>query len=316
MAGNALGSLAYSKSRRRRWQDNARVQESLAGYVFAGPWLLGFVLFTMVPVFTSIYFSFCNYQIVDQPKWIGLKNYVDLFTADPLFLKSLWNTVYMVIFGVPIGMSAGLGIAMLMNQQVKGLPVIRTVYYLPSQISGVALGMLWGWILNPQFGVVSTFFWEVFGVKAPLWLGSTEWVKPSLIMMGLWGVGGAMIIWLAGLQGIPQIFYEAAQVDGANKWTMFRNITLPLLSPSTFFVLTTGIIGTFQVFTQIFVLTNGGPDDASLVYVLQLYNQAFQFFRMGYAAAMAWVLFAIIMAVTLVQIRFAQNWVYYDTVKE
>jgi len=315
MAGNAADA-AVGPAARRGWRLSARRQEHLAGLVFASPWLLGLLFLTVIPVLASIYFSFCDYQIIQLPMWIGTRNYVDLFANDPLFLKSLWNTVFMVIFGVPVAMVAGLAVAMLMNQQVKGLAVLRTIYYMPSQVSGVALAMLWGWILNPQFGIVSNFFWEVLGIKAPLWLGSSDWVKPSFIMMSLWGVGGSMIIWLAGLQSIPDVFYEAAQVDGATKWTVFWKITLPLLSPTTFFVLTTSIIGTFQIFTQAFVLTNGGPNDASLFYALYLYRQAFEFFRMGYAAAMAWTLFAIVFVVTLVQLKFAQSWVYYESVKE
>ena len=315
MAGNAADA-AVGPAARRGWRLSARRQEHLAGLVFASPWLLGLLFLTVIPVLASIYFSFCDYQIIQLPMWIGTRNYVDLFANDPLFLKSLWNTVFMVIFGVPVAMVAGLAVAMLMNQQVKGLAVLRTIYYMPSQVSGVALAMLWGWILNPQFGIVSNFFWEMLGIKAPLWLGSSDWVKPSFIMMSLWGVGGSMIIWLAGLQSIPDVFYEAAQVDGATKWTVFWKITLPLLSPTTFFVLTTSIIGTFQIFTQAFVLTNGGPNDASLFYALYLYRQAFEFFRMGYAAAMAWTLFAIVFVVTLVQLKFAQSWVYYESVKE
>lgn len=298
-----------------RWRLSARSQERLAGLVFASPWLLGLLLFTVIPIGASIYYSFCDYQIVQAPKWIGFHNYVDLLVDDSRFLTSLWNTVYMVVVGVPIGMIAGLLIAVLLNQKVRGLSVLRTIYYLPSQISGVALALLWGWILNPQYGVVSNALWLI-GIKAPLWLNDPAWVKPSFILMGLWGVGGSMIIWLAGLQSIPDSFYEAAQVDGATPWVMFWKITLPLLSPTTFFVLTTSIIGTFQIFTQAFVLTNGGPVDASLFYALYLYDQAFQFFRMGYASAMAWVLFAIIMVVTLVQLKLAQSWVYYEAVKD
>src|SRR5579875_1391053 len=221
---------------RRSWHLSARQQEHLAGYVFASPWLLGLLFFVAIPVIASIYFSFTDYQIVKAPIWIGLRNFRELFTNDPLFLTSLWNTVFMVIFGVPVSMVLGLLIALLLNQQVKGLAILRTIYYLPAHIAGVALAMLWGWILNPQFGVVSNFLWTAFHIQAPLWLGDPNWVKPAFIIMGLWGVGGPMIIWLAGLQGIPDVFYEAAKVDGATKWVMFRKITLPLLSPTTFFV--------------------------------------------------------------------------------
>jgi len=220
----------------------------------------------------------------------------------------------MVVVGVPVGMVAGLAIALLMNTHVHGRAIFRTMYYMPSQVSGVALAFMWSWLLNPQFGVVPVMLKSV-GIKPPLWLASPLWVKPSFIMMGLWGVGGSMIIWLAGLQAIPEVFYEAAEIDGANRWKRFIGITLPLLSPTIFFVLTTSIIGTFQIFTQAYVLTAGGPADASLFYALYLYQQAFTYFRMGYASAMAWVLFIIIMVVTLVQIKLGQRWVYYEAVR-
>jgi multiple sugar transport system permease protein len=204
-----------------------------------------------------------------------------------------------------------MGIALLMNTKVRGRALFRTMYYLPSQVSGVAFAMLWGFLLNPQYGVVSNVIWS-FGVRPPLWLADPAWVKPSFVIMSLWGVGGTMIIWLAGLQSIPEVFYEAAEIDGAGRLRRFASITLPLLSPTTFFVLVTGIIGTFQIFTQAYVLTAGGPADASLFYALYLYQQAFQFFKMGYASAMAWVLFIMIMALTLLQLRLARSWVYYE----
>jgi multiple sugar transport system permease protein len=286
-------------------------QEALAGIVFAAPWLLNLLFLTLIPLAASLYFSFSEYQIVRAPVFWGTRNYVTLFTNDRLFIKSLWNTVYMVLLGVPIRMVLGMGIALLMNTKVKGRALFRTMYYLPSQVSGVAFAMLWGFLLNPQYGVVSNVIWS-FGVRPPLWLADPLWVKPSFVIMSLWGVGGTMIIWLAGLQSIPEGFYEAAEIDGAGRLRRFTSITLPLLSPTTFFVLVTGIIGTFQIFTQAYVLTAGGPADASLFYALYLYQQAFQFFKMGYASAMAWVLFVIIMALTLLQLRLARSWVYYE----
>jgi multiple sugar transport system permease protein len=286
-------------------------QEALAGIVFAAPWLLNLVFLTFIPLAASLYFSFSEYQIVRAPVFWGTRNYVTLFTNDRLFIKSLWNTVYMVLLGVPIRMVLGMGIALLMNTKVKGRALFRTMYYLPSQVSGVAFAMLWGFLLNPQYGVVSNVIWS-FGVRPPLWLADPQWVKPSFVIMSLWGVGGTMIIWLAGLQSIPEVFYEAAEIDGAGRLRRFATITLPLLSPTTFFVLVTGIIGTFQIFTQAYVLTAGGPADASLFYALYLYQQAFQFFKMGYASAMAWVLFMLIMGLTLLQLRMARSWVYYE----
>ena len=289
-------------------------QESLAGYVFAMPWILHLLLLTLVPLLASFYFSFCDYQIVKAPIFWGMRNYVTLFIQDRLFLKSLWNTVFMVAFGVPVRTIAGLCIALLLNTKIRGRAIYRTMYYLPSQVSGVAFAMLWGWLLNPQYGVVSITLGLV-GIKAPLWLMDPDWVKPSFILMGLWGVGGSMIVWLAGLQSIPEVFYEAAEIDGANRWRRFWSITMPLLTPTVFFVLITGIIGSFQIFTQAYILTQGGPADASLFYALYLYQQAFQFFKMGYASAMAWVLFVIILSLTLLQLKLGQRWVYYEAVR-
>jgi multiple sugar transport system permease protein len=307
-ATSALGGRVVPRSRKPL---SPKAQETIAGYLLFSPWLLHLLLLTAIPVGASFYFSFCDYQIVKPPKFWGLLNYQRLFTEDPRFLKSLGNTLFMVVFGVPVDMVLGLAIALLMNTQIKGRPIFRTMFYMPSQVSGVAQAFMWSWLLNPQFGVVSNILWK-FGIKPPLWIASPEWVKPSFIMMGLWGVGGSMIIWLAGLQAIPEVFYEAAEIDGANRFQRFVRVTLPLLSPTIFFVMTTGIIGTFRIFTQAYVLTAGGPADASLFYALYLYQQAFNFFKMGYASAMAWVLFVIIMVVTLVQLRLGQKWVYYE----
>lgn len=314
MAKPAASNLRTVATGWRRKPLSPRTKENIAGYLFFSPWLLHLIILTALPVMASLYFSFCNYDIISPPIFRGFDNYIDLFSGDIRFTKSLSNTVFMVVFGVPIGMVSGLAIALLMNTNVKGRAIYRTMYYLPSQVSGVALAFLWSWLLNPQFGVVSIVLLR-FGIKPPLWLGDPKWVKPSFIMMGLWGVGGSMIIWLAGLQAIPDVFYEAAQIDGAGRLQRFTRITLPLLSPTIFFVMTTSIIGTFQIFTQAYVLTSGGPGDASLFYALYLYQQAFTYFRMGYASAMAWVLFVIIMGVTLVQLKFAQQWVYYEAVR-
>lgn len=314
MGQEATSAIRAVRAKRGRRALSPRAQEALVAYLFASPWLLHLLLLTALPVLSSLYFSFCSYQIVKPAEFWGPQNYVRLFTEDTRFIKSLWNTLYMVIVGVPLGMIFGMSIALLMNTKVKGRAIYRTMYYMPSQVSGVALAFLWGWLLNPQFGVVSSILWK-FGIKPPLWIASPKWVKPSFIMMGLWGVGGSMIIWLAGLQAIPGVFYEAAEIDGANRWQRFWRITMPLLSPTTFFVLTTGIIGSFKIFTQAYVLTGGGPADASLFYALYLYQNAFNYFKMGYASAMAWVLFMIIMSTTLLQLKFAKSWVYYEAVR-
>ncbi len=299
--------------RRRRLSDRGR--ETLAAYIFASPWLIGFVLLTAAPVVSSFYFSFTDYPLVQAPVFSGLSNYRQLLTADPRFVKAIYNTLFMVVLGVPLHMVAGLAVALLLNQHIKGLAIYRTIFFLPSQVSGVALALLWGWILNPQFGIVSRAF-NLINVVAPVWLSDPTWVKPAFVIMGLWGVGQSMIIWLGGLQSIPEQFYEAAEIDGAARLRRFFSITLPLLSPTIFFVFTTGIIGSFQIFTQAFVLTSGGPNDATLFYALYIYQEAFQFFQMGYACALAWILFVIVMSITLLNLKFAKSWVYYETVKE
>jgi multiple sugar transport system permease protein len=304
-----------SSSGKRVWQLTERRREALAAYLFAAPWLLGLVLLSVGPAVSSFYFSFTEYQLVKPPTFIGIENYRQLLTADPRFFTAIYNTAFMVVLGVPLNMLAGLSIALLLNQKIRGLALYRTIFFLPSQVSGVALALLWGWILNPQFGIVSRFL-DLFGVQSPVWLADPNWVKPAFVIMGLWSVGGGMIIWLAGLQSIPETFYEAAQIDGAGRLRRFFGITLPLLTPTIFFVLTTSIIGSFQIFTQAFILTSGGPNDATLFYALYIYQTAFQFFQMGYAAALAWVLFVIVLAITLLNLRFARSWVYYESVKE
>jgi multiple sugar transport system permease protein len=292
-----------------------RRREAIAGYLFAAPWLLGLLGLTTLPALASIYLSFTDYQLTQPPDFVGLDNYVRLFTDDGRFIKAILNTLFMVLVGVPVQMVAGLAVALLLNQRVRGLAIYRTIFFLPSQVSGVALALMWGWILNPQFGIITQVF-DMAGILAPIWLTDPVWVKPAFILMGLWAIGTSMIIWLAGLQSIPDIYYEAAAIDGAGRLRRFWSITLPLLTPTTFFVLITGIIGTFQIFAQAYVLTNGGPNDASLFYALYIYQTAFKFFQMGYAAALAWVLFVIVLALTLLNLRLAKTWVYYEAVKE
>jgi multiple sugar transport system permease protein len=305
-----MSAVAATTGTRRRWLTQRR-WEAIEGYLLASPWFVGLAAFTVIPVFLSIYYSFADYEIIKQPQFVGLKNYVRLFTEDAQFWTSLGNTGFMVFLGVPVHMLCGLAVAMLLNQRVHGLPFYRTFFFLPSQISGVALAYLWGWMLHPQFGLTSIIL-KLSGVQAPNFLQDPNWVKPAFVFLGVWGVGTTMIIWLAGLQGIPDTFYEAAQVDGAGRLRQFFSITLPLLSPTIFFVLVTGIIGTFQIFTQAYVITNGGPNDATLFYALLIYRHAFQYFNMGYAAALAWVLFIIVMVLTLGQLKLGGRWVYYE----
>lgn len=293
------------------WPATLRAREALTFYLFLAPWLLGFLLFTIGPILASAALSFTQYDIVTPPRAIGVANYRDLFASDRLFGVSLFNTGYYVLFFVPLQIALSLALALLLNLEVHGIPIYRTLFYIPSIVPAVANSILWIWIFQPQWGLLN-YGLSLLGIEGPLWLSSIEWSKPSLILMSLWGSGGAMIIFLAGLQGIPQHLYEAAELDGANRWRRFWHVTLPMLTPTTFFVLVLGVIGSFQVFTQAYIMTGGGPANSTLFYMLYLYRRAFVFQNMGYASAMAWILFVIIFLLTVVQFATARRWVYYE----
>lgn len=281
------------------------------GWVCALPWLIGFVIFTGGPILFSIVVSFCEYDVLSPARFSGLANYRWMFSSDPLFYQSLWNTLYMVI-GIPLGMALSLGIAMLLNQKINGIAVWRTFFYLPSIVPAVASSILWIWILNPNGGLLNTALASV-GIHGPNWLQDQNTSKPALILMGLWGAGGGMIIWIAGLKGISESYYEAASLDGATPWQQFLHVTLPMLSPYIFFNLIMGLIGTFQIFTQAFIMTQGGPVNSTMFYAYHLFNNAFRYLHMGYAAAMAWVLFVIILALTILQMKLSNRWVHYES---
>ena len=281
-------------------------------YLAISPWLLGLLFFTGGPILASVYFSFTDWNVLSAPRWVGLDNYIQIFTVDPIFWVSLFNTAFYTVGHVPLTFAVALFAALLLNQPVPLIPFFRTVYYLPTVTAGVAVSILWLWIFNPEFGLVN-YALNMVGIQGPGWLSSKEWAKPALIIMSAWGFGEAMVILLAGLQGVPVHLYEAAKIDGANPLQEFRHVTLPMLSPVMFFVLIVSIIGSFQVFTSVYVMTKGGPADATLMYVLQMYFKAFSDLKMGYTSAMAWILFAIILAFTLLQFRVAQRWVYYES---
>ncbi len=281
-------------------------------YLAISPWLLGLLFFTGGPILASVYFSFTDWNVLSAPRWVGVDNYVQLLTVDPIFWVSLFNTAFYTVGHVPLTFAVALFAALLLNQPVPLIPFFRTLYYLPTVTAGVAVSILWLWIFNPEFGLVN-YALNMVGIQGPGWLSSKEWAKPALIIMSAWGFGEAMVILLAGLQGVPVHLYEAAKIDGANPLQEFRHVTLPMLSPVMFFVLIVSIIGSFQVFTNVYVMTKGGPADATLMYVLQMYFKAFSDLKMGYTSAMAWILFAIILAFTLLQFRVAQRWVYYES---
>ncbi|WP_078393546.1 carbohydrate ABC transporter permease [Shouchella patagoniensis] len=288
-----------------------RRSKTLAFYLFISPWLIGFIALAAGPMIYSFYMSFTEWQIMGGAEWVGLENYERMFFHDPLFWTTLWNTFFYTFFGVPLGLAFGYLLAVLLNQKVKFMGVFRTIFYLPSIVPAVASSLLWLLIFQPEFGLANALL-DGFGLPTSRWLLSESMVKPALIIMSLWGVGGGMIIYLAGLQGVPPSLYEAAEIDGAGKWSKFWHITIPMTSHVIFFNLIMGVIGSFQVFTQAYVMSGGGPNYASLFYVLYLYQNAFEFFNMGYASALAWILFVIILIFTLLQFKLFGKKVYYE----
>jgi multiple sugar transport system permease protein len=283
--------------------------EQRAALGFISPWLVGFLMFTIGPIIASIYLSFTNYDALTAPKFIGLDNYKVMFFKDPSVWKSLSNTFYMLI-GIPISLAISLILALALNHDIRGIRTYRTLLYLPSIVPTVANSILWLWILQPQFGLLNSTL-AMLHIRGPMWLGDPAWAKPALILMSLWGVGPNIIIYLAGLKNIPSEFYDAAIVDGAVGWNLFRHITFPLLTPTIFYTLVVGVINTLQTFTQAFIMTGGGPVESTYFYMLHLYNNAFAFFKMGYASALAWFLCIIIAIFTYLQFKVASYWVYY-----
>ncbi len=298
-------------------------REALAFYVFISPWIIGFIVFTIGPVLASLFLSFTRYNPGNPVEWVGLMQY-QILTKDRVFWKSLQVTAYYTVLSVPLGIIASLGLAVLLNQDVPFLSGFRTIYYLPSIISGVPVALLWSWILNPRFGILNYVISFLvgpsglipLGIQGPNWFLSEQWAIPSYVLMGLWGLGEPMIIYLASLQGVPTALYDAAIIDGANAWQKFRHVTLPMISPAMLFMFIMGMIGSFQIFTAAYVISQqgqslGSPNYASMFYVLYLFSQAFRRYRFGYAAALAWILFWIILALTILSLRVSEERVYY-----
>lgn len=282
------------------------------GYVFVLPWVIGFAVFTIGPMIASLALSFTKYDLA-AVQYVGLHNYHYLLARDPLFWKSLINTAIYAAFSVPLGLTGSLLLAMLLDTKVRGISFFRTIYYLPSLTPAVASSLLWMWLLHPDIGIINYALRGLGVAHPPGWLQSESWAMPSMVLMSLWGIGGArMIIFLAGLQGISEHYYEAARIDGANSWQRFRHITIPLITPVIFFNMILGVIGAFQVFANAYIMTAGGPNNATLFYALYLYRNAFVYFKMGRASAMAWILFAILLAFTYVQFRRSRKWVHYE----
>ena len=290
-----------------------RRREAIVGFLFISPWIVGFLVFALGPMIYSLYLSLTQYAIVRDPVFIGISNYVTAFTKDRLFWLALEKTAYYATVAVTLGVTGSLLLALLLDQGLRGTYLLRTFFFMPSLTPVVASVLNWGWILHPQLGALNYLLRQV-GIRGPGWLTSAEWAMPALLIMAIWGSvgGGRMVIFIAGLQGIPQELYEAAHIDGAGVWHRFRHVTLPLLTPTVFFNMVLGIISAFSVFTVAYVGTRGGPVNATYFYVLHIYNRGFADSEMGYASALAWVFFVIILSLTAIQFWLQRHWVYYE----
>jgi len=288
-------------------------REALEGYLWISPWVIGFLVFSLGPILASFYLSLTKYKIGGTPEWLGLANYQQAFFDDKLFWPSLWRTAYFSLASVIIGVLLSLLAAMLLNQNLKGKTVFRALYYLPSLTPVVALAILWQWLLQPQLGLINYLLGQV-GIQGPGWLTDRNWAIPAIILITLWSTvgGGRMIIFLAGLQGVPKELQEAAEMDGANAWQRFRNVTVPLISPVILFNFILGVIGSFSVFSVAYIATEGGPNYATWFFMLHLYYNAFSYFQMGYASALAWIFFVFIFILSYLQIKLSDRWVYYE----
>jgi len=307
-----MGAVAIGREGRPTpWYHTRRGRRQVAGWLFISPWVIGFLIFTAGAMLFSLGLTLFDTDLLTETRYYGLRNFSKL-ARDRLFLKSLTVTATYVISAVPLQVATALAIALMLNtKKIVAIGIWRTLYYMPSIVSGIAVSLLWMWILNPDFGLLN-YLLGLVGITGPRWVYSEQWAIPSFVMMGVWGAGSNMLLYLAGLQGIPTPLYEAAAIDGAGSWRRFWNITMPMLSPTVFFNLVMTLIGAFQVFTQAYVITAGGPNNATLTIVLFLYRKGFEQLHFGYASAVAWVLFVIIMAFTLLVFRSSATWVYYE----
>jgi len=282
------------------------------GYLFASPWIVGFLLFGLYPILVSFWYSLCQYDVLRIPQYIGLRNYRELLFEDHYFYTAVWNTLFYTLVRTPLVIVGSLLLAMLVSKAVRGVRLFRTIYFIPSIISGVILSVLWMWLLNPEYGLINSTL-QFFGLQGPLWLIDPRWSKPAIILMSVWSLGGGrMLVFLAAIQNVPKHFYEAVEMDGGGWWARFRHVTLPFISPVLFLWFIFEIIGSLQVFVEAYVMTKGGPLNSTLFYNLYLYNKAFDDFDMGYASALAWLLFILAGIITLIQFRVSRKWVYYS----
>ena len=293
-----------------KWS-KARKKEALAGYLFISPWIVGFLLYILGPLAASFVFSLWRWNLLEAPTYIGFSNY-QLMVRNPEFWNALRVTAVYSFCRVPLTVIIGLLLAILLNQKIKGLGLFRTIFYLPSVLPGVAVAMLWMWIFNPEFGLINWMLDKFLGIQGPGWIYDEAWIIPSLILMSLWWVGANMLVYLAGLQGIPTELYEAAEIDGAGMAARFFRVTLPMISPVLFYNIIITLIQSFETFTQVYVMLGQTPRRNGQFFVLYLYNNAFKFFRMGYASALAWVFFFILVTFTLLIFKSSSAWVYYE----
>lgn len=309
--GRYRPSIESGKTFRVQTLQGLKRQEAILGYLFIAPNLISFAVFLLGPIVASLLLSFTDWDLIQAPKFVGLSNYSRMLNDAQLWV-SLGNTLKFAALSIPLGIAISLGLALAMNQRLKGITLYRTAFFIPVVASTVAVAMVWRWILNAEFGILNHVL-GLFGIARQSWLSNPALVIPSLVLVAVWkNMGYNMILFLAGLKAIPQHLYEAAAIDGANPFQRFRFITLPLLTPTLFFITVLSVIGSFQVFDIVFIMTGGGPGDASRVYYYWLWQNAFKFFRMGYASAMAWALFAVLFVMTLIQVRFLGNRVQYE----
>ena len=310
MENDLVQSSPIVKLLKKKFKFSMRKREAFFGYLFLSPWIIGFLVFLVGPMLASIYLSLTQYKMISPPVWLGLANYERMFT-DKLVWHSLRVTTTFTFISVPLTMISAMAVAVLLNQKIVASGIFRTIFYLPSVISGVAVALVFAWIFNYKFGILN-YFLSFLNIQGPNWLGSPRYALWAFVLMSLWGIGGDVVIYLAGLQGVPVALHEAATIDGAGAWTRFWKITIPLITPVILFTLIMGVIGTFQTFTQAYIMTSGGPANATLFYLLYLYKNAFNWFEMGYASALAWLLFIIILVCTIILWSTSARWVYYE----
>lgn len=289
-----------------------QTKKALWGYLFGLPWIIGLIVFVVGPILASFVLSFTEYDVLSPPKFIGLGNYVKAFTNDALFWPSIGRTFEYALGVVPLGLLGSLLLAMLLNRKSRGVYIFRTMFFIPSLTPAVALALLWTWLFHPTVGPINVTL-AYLGIQGPGWLTDPNWALPALVIITLWGStgGNTMLIFIAGLKGVPQELHDAAQIDGAGRWAKFWNVTLPMISPTLLFNLILGVIGALKVFTISFVATSGGPSYATWFFALHIYQQAFSYFRMGYGSALAWIFLVMLLVFTYLQLTYSRRWVYY-----